>query len=86
MAKSTGIVLTATAISFTNDWVATNKPNFRIAMAGLAVALIFDGIEKLNQKAAVGLSVMMFIAVMLTPVHGKSPADTLADLTKGKTS
>jgi len=81
MAKSTGIVLTATAISFTNDWVTTNKPNFRIGMAGLAVALIFDGIEKLNEKAAVGLSVMMLITVLLTPMHGKSPAETLLSLT-----
>jgi hypothetical protein len=84
MAKSTGIVLTATVISFANDWVQTNKPNFRIAMAGMGVALIFDGIEKLNQRAAVGLSVMMFIAVMLSPMHGKSPAQTLDGLVKKK--
>jgi len=85
MAKSTGIVLTATAISFTNDWITTNTPNFRIAGAGLATALIFDGIEKLNEKAAVGLSVMMFIAVLFTPMHGKSPAQQLANLSKGGT-
>jgi len=81
MAKSTGIVLTATAISFTNDWIVTNQPNFRIGMAGLAVALIFDGIEKLNEPAAVGLSVLMMIAVLLTPMHGKAPAQTLLGLT-----
>jgi len=80
VAKSTGIVLTATAISFSNDWIQTNKPNFRIAMAGLGVALIFDGIEKLNEKAAVGLSVMMMIAVLLSPMHGKSPVQTLSGL------
>lgn len=80
MAKSVGIVLTATAISFGNSWVNTNTPNFRIAVAGLGTALIFDGIEKLNTQAAVGLSVMMMIAVVLTPIHGKSPAQTVVQL------
>jgi hypothetical protein len=84
MAKSTGIVLTATGISFANDWLQTNQPNWRIPVAGLVVALIFDGVEHVNETAGVGLSVLMMIAVLLTPIHGKSPADTIISLTKGK--
>jgi glucokinase len=84
MAKSTGIVLTATAISFGNDWVQTNSPNWRIPVAGLVVALIFDGVEKINEQAGVGLSVLMLITVLLTPIHGKSPAETVLSLQKGK--
>jgi hypothetical protein len=84
MAKSTGIVLTATGISFTNEWVQTNTPNFRIVAAGLAVALIFDGIEKLNERAGVGLSIMMLIAALVTPIKGKAPAQTLLSLTGEK--
>lgn len=80
MAKSTGIVLTATAISFVNEWVNTSKPNFRVGMAGLGVALLFDGLEKLNEPAAVGLSVIMLITVVLTPINGNSPADTVLHL------
>jgi glucokinase len=84
MAKSTGIVLTATAISFGNDWVQTKSPNWRIPVAGLVVALIFDGVEKLNETAGVGLSIMMLITVLVTPMHGKSPAQTVLSLQKGK--
>jgi hypothetical protein len=84
MAKSTGIVLTATAISFGNDWVQSNSPNWRIPVAGLVVALIFDGVEKLNETAGVGLSIMMLITVLVTPIHGKSPAQTVLSLQKGK--
>lgn len=84
MAKSTGIVLTATAISFGNEWLNTGTPNIRIGVAGLATALIFDGIEMLNEKAGVGLSVMMLITVLLTPFNGNSPAQTLLNVTSGK--
>jgi hypothetical protein len=77
MAKSTGIVLTAGGISFANDWIQTSTPNIRIGVATLAVALIFDGIERLNERAGVGLSVIMLITVLLTPMHGKTPLETL---------
>jgi hypothetical protein len=85
MAKSTGIVLTATGISFANSWLQTSKPNFRIPVAGLVVALIFDGVEKINEQAAVGLSILMLVTVLVTPINGKAPAQTVADvLAKGK--
>jgi hypothetical protein len=83
MAKSTGIILTATAISFTNEWVQTNTPNFRIGMAGLALALIMDGVERVNEQVAVGLSVIAMITLLVTPLNGKSPAETLLSLSKG---
>jgi hypothetical protein len=84
MAKSTGIVLTATAISFTNEWLDTGTPNFRVGIAGLGVALLFDGIEKLNEQAAVGLSVIMLITVLVTPFNGKSPAQNVLGLINSK--
>lgn len=80
VAKSTGIVLTATAISFTNEWAITNKPNLRVAVAGLGVALLFDGIEKISEQGAVGLAYIMLITVVLTPINGSSPADTVIKL------
>lgn len=80
MARSTGIVLTATGISFANEWINTNTPNWRIVAAGAGVALLFDGIEKINEEAAVGLSVIMLITVLVTPFAGKSPADTVNSL------
>lgn len=84
MAKSTGIVLTATGISLGNEWAHTGRPNFRIGIAGLMVALIFDGVEKINEKAAVGLATMMLITVLVTPMGGDSPAQTVAKWTSTK--
>lgn len=79
MAKSTGIVLTATGISFANEWVQTDTPNFRILIAGGALALLFDGIEQLSEPAAVGLSVLMMLTVLVTPFQGNSPIQTVAN-------
>lgn len=81
MAKSTGIVLTSTGIVLANEWYQTNKVNFRVAIAGLGVALVFSGIEKINEKAGVGLSVIMLITVLMTPINGKTPAQTVLDFT-----
>lgn len=80
MAASTGIVLTATGISMAADWIDTSKPNFRIGIAGLGVSLLFGGIEQLNKTAAVGLSYIMLITVLVTPIHGKSPVQVLTSL------
>lgn len=84
MAQSTGIVLTASGISFANEWYQTGDPNLRIPIAGLFVALIFGGIERLDTRAGVGLSYLMLITALLTPINGKSPAETLADWSEGK--
>lgn len=78
MAKSTGIVLAATGISFSNEWLTTGTPNFRVGIAGLGVALLFDGIEKINQTAAIGLATIMLITVLVTPFEGLSPVETVA--------
>lgn len=86
MARSTGLVLTATAISFTNEWINTGTPNFRIGVAGLAVSLLFDGIEKLSPEGAMGLATIMLITVLVTPFGGKSPAQTVAGLAISKPS
>lgn len=84
MAKSTGIVLTATGITMANEWYQTNQVNFRVGIAGLGVALLFAGIERINEKAAVGLSVIMLVTVLATPINGKSAFQTMEDFTKGK--
>lgn len=86
MAKSTGIVLTGTAISFANEWYQTNTPNFRIVLAGMGAALIFDGIEQLDERAAIGLSAIFLITVLLTPFNGKAPSQTLLAITQGQPS
>lgn len=84
MAKSTGLILTATGISFGNEWVTTGTPNFRVLVAGLGTALVFDGIEKISEQVAVGLSVIVMITVLLTPFNGKAPAETVVALLQKK--
>lgn len=84
MAQSTGIVLTATGISFANEWMQTGTPNLRIPIAGLGVALFFAGVERLDTRAGVGLAYIMLITALLTPINGKSPTETVLDWTQNK--
>lgn len=85
MAQSTGIVLTAGVISFGNEWIQTGKPNWRIGMATLGAALVFSGIEKLDQQAAVGLAAIVMITVLIGGVTPgvKSPAQEVLSLING---
>lgn len=80
MAKSTGIVLTAAGISFANEWIQTNTPNFRIVIAGGGAALLITGIESLNEKLGIGFGVLMLLTVLITPFNGRTPVQTLAAL------
>jgi hypothetical protein len=80
MAQSTGIILTAGTVSFGNEWLQTETPNFRIPVATLVAAVFLDGVEKLYPKAAVGISVIALITVIITPLHGKSPMQTIVDV------
>lgn len=77
MAQSTGIMLVAGGMSFTNEWLQTRTPNWRIPIATAAAAAFLSGIEKVYPKAAVGLSVIVLITATVTPIHGKSPMETL---------
>lgn len=84
MAKSTGIMLAATAISFGNEWLNTGEPNIRLAGAGLAATLFLDGVEMLNSRAAVGIASIALVTVLVTPFNGKSPAQTVYENFKPK--
>jgi len=78
--KAIGIVLTGTAIGITNEMMQGYKLNFRMGMAGLGAALFLGGIERVNEQAGVGLAVIVFITMMITPFKGNAPAQTLANL------
>lgn len=80
MAQSTGIMLVAGGLTFGNDWLQTRTPNWRIPIATAAAAAFLNGIEKVYPKAAVGLSVIVLITAMVTPLKGKSPMETLLDV------
>lgn len=73
-------MLTAGAISFSNEWLQTGNPNFRIPVATMMSALFLNGVEKIYPKAAVGLGTIIFITILFTPLHGKSPMQTAVDV------
>lgn len=85
MAQSTGLMLVAGTISFGNEWLQTGKVNFRIPVATLAAGAFLAGLEKIYPKAAVGLTVIVLITVIMTPLNGKSPMQELVSVVgKGK--
>ena len=89
MAKSTGIILTAGVLTIGNEFV--QKPGsfgtlFRPAVAFLGTALVFSGLEKLDEQAAVGLAVIVMITVLIGGVNKsyRSPAQEVLSLIGGK--
>jgi hypothetical protein len=85
MAASTGIVLAATGIAAGNDWYQSNQIPWKIGVAGLALSLFMSGAEKISEPLAVGLSSIMLVTVLITPIGGKnSPLQTVANLYGGK--
>lgn len=69
MAKSTGIILAAGAITFGNEWIH-HKANWKVPIATMGAAVIFAGLEKVSEPAAVGLAV---IALVTTLIGGVTP-------------
>ena len=84
MAKSTGIMLAATAIGMGNEFVQGYGVNFRMGIAGLGAAAFLTGIESINETAGVGLAVLAMITVLLTPFKGKAPAQEVLALLGNK--
>jgi hypothetical protein len=86
MAASTGIILTAGVITFGNEWLQKGTVNFRVAAATLGSALVFAGLEKLDQQAAVGLASIVMITVLIGGVSAgyKSPAAEVLSLIGAK--
>lgn len=83
MGASTGIVLTATAISAGNDWYQTHQVPWSIGVAGLLLSGFMFGVEKVSEPLAVGLSSIFLVTVLVTPIKGKnSPVGELAGLVK----
>lgn len=80
MAKSTGIVLTGTAIGMGNEFMQGYGINFRMGIAGLGAALFLTGVERINEQAGVGLSLIFLVTVMLTPFKGRAPAQEVVFL------
>jgi hypothetical protein len=77
---ATGIVLIAGTITFGNEWYQTGKVNWKIPIATMLAAAVFDGLAKLDDKAAIGLSVIVLLGAFTTKFGGKSVAQTVTDI------
>jgi hypothetical protein len=82
MSKSTGLILTSGVITLGNEFLQGGGLNFRVAAATLGSALVFAGIERLDEEAAVGLAVIVMITVLIGGVNPKykSPAQEVLSL------
>lgn len=79
-ATATGIVLVAGTITFANEWYNTGKADFKVAVATMFAAAIFDGLQTIDRKAAIGLSVIVLITAFTTKFGGQSVASTVAHI------
>lgn len=77
---ATGIILIAGTITFANEWYQTHTVNWRVPIATLLAAAVFDGLATIDSKAAVGLSIIVLIGAFTTKFNGKSASATLAEL------
>jgi PPE-repeat protein len=75
---ATGLVLIAGTATFATEWYNTGKVNFKVPIATLLAAAVFDGLAKLDDKAAVGLSVLVLLGALTTKWGGRSAVETVA--------
>lgn len=76
---ATGIVLAAGTMTFANEWFQQpGTINWRIPVATLLGAGLMDLVSRLDNKAAIGLSVMIFIGAAVTPFNGESVATEIS--------
>lgn len=73
MAKSTGIILATGAITTGNEFIH-NKFNFRVPIATIGAAIIFAGLEKVSEPAAVGIATIALITVLVGGVTPGVPS------------
>lgn len=88
MAASTGLLLTAGAVTFGNEWIHNpTKPNWKIPVATLAISVIFAGIEQIPGAApfATGVAAIALVGCLLgsfTP-GVPSPASQIVSFING---
>lgn len=76
---ATAVVVTAGTITFINEWYQTKTVNWRVPVATVLLGAGIDFASHVNENAAIGLSVMVLIAALVTKFNGHSVADTIAE-------
>ena len=75
-----GIILIAGGMTFANEWYQTKQINWRVPVATLLIAAVFDGLGRLDSKAATTVAIIALIGAATAEFNGKSAASTLSDL------
>jgi glucokinase len=75
---ATGIILVAGTITFSNEWYQTGKINWRVPVATVLAAAVFDGLAHIDDRAAVGLAIIVLMGAAVTEFGGKSASATVA--------
>jgi hypothetical protein len=83
MEFATGMTLTAGTMTFANEWYQTKQVNWRVPVATLLLAAGIDFLDRIDNKIANALAVMIFIGAGTTTFAGRSAFDTLSDLFGG---
>jgi len=76
---ATVVILVAGTITFGNEWYQTHEINWRIPLATIIGALLFDGLSHVSNRGATGLSFIVLLGALTTKFNGKSAAGTIAD-------
>jgi hypothetical protein len=80
MAAATVMIITAGTVTFTNEWYQTKNLDWKVPIVTLFLAAAFDGLAKVNDKAATGIAAIAMIGAFTTKFNGKSAIDTLGGL------
>lgn len=83
MSAAPGIVLVAGTGTFANEWLQTNKPNWRVVPATLLASWGFSALDKVSEKASISLAIMVAIAAVTTTFGGKSIVQELNSALNG---
>lgn len=86
MAAATVMIITAGTVTFTNEWYQTKNLDWKVPIVTLFLAAAFDGLSKLDSKAATGLAAIAMIGAFTTKYNGKSAIDQLVTLVNTKST
>jgi hypothetical protein len=77
MAKTTGVILAIGGVTIANRVIFHDQEmDWRIAVATGLAAITFSGLEKVNEQAALGLSYLALVTVLLTRIDPRVPSPT----------
>lgn len=77
MAKTTGVILAIGAVTVANRVIFNSQDmDWKIPVATGLASITFAALEKVNQEAALGLSYLALVTVLLTRIDPKVPSPT----------